>query len=77
MGLTGMRRKLHNEELYDLYFSPNIIRVIKSRRMRWAEHVEVHAGIWLGEEGKRPLGRPKHWLEYNIKNGCLRSGMGA
>jgi len=65
--LTGEWRKLHNEELYDLYFSQNIIRVIKSRRMRWAGYVEVHAGIWLGEEGKRPLGRPKRWWEYNIK----------
>ena len=44
--VTGERRKLHNEELNDLYFSPNIVRVIKSRRMRWAGHV---ARIWEGE----------------------------
>ena len=37
--LTGERRRLHNEELNDLYFSPSIVRVIKSRKMRWAGHV--------------------------------------
>jgi hypothetical protein len=37
--VTGKSRKLHNEELNDLYFSPNIVRVIKSRRMRWVGHV--------------------------------------
>jgi hypothetical protein len=63
--VTGVWRKLHNEELHDLYSPPNIGRVIKSRRMRWAWHV-----AWMGEgrgvyrvlvgklEGKRPLGRP-------------------
>jgi hypothetical protein len=38
--VTGEWRKLHNEELHNLYFSPSIIRIMKSRRMRWAEHVE-------------------------------------
>jgi hypothetical protein len=57
-------RRLHNEGLHDLYSSPNIIRVIKSRRMRWAGHV-AHIGDWNNAyrvlvekpEGKRPLGR--------------------
>jgi hypothetical protein len=51
---AGSWRKLHNDELHDLYSSPNIVRVIKSRRMRWAGHVasmgrgEVLTGFWLG-----------------------------
>jgi hypothetical protein len=50
--VTGDRRKLHNEELHDLYSSPSIIRMIKSRRMRWAGHVArmgrrgMHIGYW-------------------------------
>jgi hypothetical protein len=62
---TGKWRRLHNGELNDLYSSPNIIRVIKWRRMRWAGHV-AHMGekrgayrILVGRpEGRRPLGRP-------------------
>ena len=60
-GITGERRKLHNEELHDLYCSPNIVRVIKSRRMRWAGHVAhmeegtvVHKVLVGKPEGKRP-----------------------
>ena len=72
--VTGEGRKLHNEELNDLYSSTNIVRVIKSRRMRWEGHV-VHMGkrrdvyrVLLGKpEGKRPLGRPRHRREDNIK----------
>jgi len=72
--VTGKWRKLHNEELNDLYPSPNIVWVIKSRRMRWAEHV-VHKGERRGvyrflvgkPEGKRPLGRPRHRWENSIK----------
>jgi hypothetical protein len=67
-------RKLHNDELHDLYSSPNIVRVIKSRRMRWAGHVaRMGEGrgayrVLVGRpEGKRPLGRPRRRWEYNIK----------
>jgi hypothetical protein len=58
--------KLHNDELHSLYSSPNIVRVIKSRRMRWAGHVArmgegrgVYRGLVGISEGKRPLGRPR------------------
>ena len=61
--MTGDRRKLHNEELNDLCSSPNVFRVIKSRRMRWAGHVarmRERRGVymvWVGNpERKRPLG---------------------
>ena len=63
-GVTGEWRKLHNEELNSLYSSPNIVRVIKSRRMRWAGHVASmgeRRGVYrvlVGKpEGKRPLGK--------------------
>jgi len=69
--LTGEWRRLHNKELSDLYSSSNIVRVIKSRRMRWAEHVArmgEEKGVYrvlVGKpEGKRPLGRPRlRWVD--------------
>ena len=71
--VTGEWRKLHNEELNDLY-SPNIVRVIKSIRMRWAGHVArigERKGLYrvlVGKpEGKRRFGRPRHRWEDNIK----------
>ena len=63
--ITGEWRKLHNEELNDLYFSSSIVRVIKSGRNRWAGHVTrigriVHTEFWLGKlEGRKPLVRPR------------------
>jgi hypothetical protein len=64
--VTGEWRKLHNEELRDLYCSPSIIRIIKSRRMKWAGHVARMGAkrnayrLLVGKpEGKRPLGRPR------------------
>jgi hypothetical protein len=67
-------RKLHNDELHSLYSLPNIIRVIKSRRMRWVGHVArmgerrgVYRVLVGRPEGKRPLGRPRRRWEDNIK----------
>jgi hypothetical protein len=70
----GLWRKLHNDELHSLYSSPNIVRMIKSRRTRWAGHVarmEEGRGVYrvlVGRpEGKRPLRRPRSRQEDNIK----------
>jgi hypothetical protein len=70
----GSWRKLHNDEFRNLYYSPNNVRVIKSRRMRWVGHVASMGegrgvyGILVGKpESKRPLGRPRRAWEDNIK----------
>jgi hypothetical protein len=70
----GSWRKLHNDELHSLYSSPNTVRVIKPRRMRWAGHVaRMGEGrsvcrVLVGKpEGKRLLGRPRRRCEDNIK----------
>jgi len=71
--VTGEWRKLHNEELNDLYSLLIIVRVVKSRRMRWAEHVArmeedrgVHRVLVGKPEGKRSLGRPgRRWEDNN------------
>jgi hypothetical protein len=70
----GSWRKLHNDELHSLYSSPNIVRVIKSRRMRWVGHVArigdgrgVYRTLVGRAEDKRPLGRPRRGWDDNIK----------
>jgi hypothetical protein len=72
--IAGEWRKLHNEELNDLYSLPNIVRVVKSRRMRWAGHVVcmgegrgVHRVLVGKPEGTRSLGRSRRRWKDNIK----------
>jgi hypothetical protein len=83
-GVTGWWRRLHNEELNDLYSSPNIILVIKSRRMGLAGHVARMGGgrgayrVLVGRpEGRRPLDSPRRRLEDNIKMDLQEVGCGA
>jgi len=85
--VTGEWRKLHNEEISDLYSLPNIVRVVKSRRMRWTGHVArmgegrgVHRVLVGKPEGKRPLGDPDEggriilrWIFKKWK-GVVRTG---
>ena len=75
--VTGKWRRLYNEELNDLYSSPNIVRVIKSRKMSWTGHVarmfeeRVAYRLLVGKpEGKRPMGRPRRrWVDLR-EVGC-------
>jgi hypothetical protein len=81
-GVTGGWRKLHNEELHNLYSTPSIIKIIKSRRMRWTGHVarmgekrNVYRLLVGKPEGKRPLGRPRRrWID-SIKTDLLEIGL--
>jgi hypothetical protein len=82
--VTGEWRKIHNEELNDLYSLPNIVRVVKSRRMRWAGHVArmgqerwVHRVLVGKPEGKRPLWGSRRRWEDNIKIDLQEVGSGS
>jgi hypothetical protein len=81
--MIGGWRKLHNEELHNLYSSPSIIRMIKSRRIRWVGHVARMGEkrnayrILVGKpEGKRLLRRPRRRWEDNIRIGLKRDRIG-
>jgi hypothetical protein len=81
--LTREWRKLYNEELHNLYSSPNIVRVIKSRILRWARHVArmgygrgVYRVLVGKPEGKRPMGGPRLRWENNIKMDFQKVGCG-
>ena len=81
--VTGEWRKLHNKELNDMYSLPDIVRMIKKRRMRWAryvarmeERITVYRVLVGKPEGKRPLGRPRRRWEDNIKMDLQEMGCG-
>jgi hypothetical protein len=81
--VTGGWGKLHNEELHNLYSSPSIIRMIKSRRMRWENHVARMGRkrnacriLMRNPEGKRPLRRPNRRFGVQYYNGSWRHTMG-
>jgi hypothetical protein len=80
--VAGDWRRLHNEELHNMYTSPNIIRVIKSRRMGWARHVartgemrNAHSILVGRPERKRSLGRPRHGWKDNIRLDVREMGL--
>jgi hypothetical protein len=82
--VTGEWRKLHNEELHNLYSSPDIIRQVKSRRMRWAGHVarmgeerKVYTVLMGKPDGKRPLGKPRRRWEDGIRMDLREIGWGS
>ena len=82
-GVTGEWRKVHNEELNDLYSTPNIVRVIKSTRMRWAGHAAcmgqrrgAYRNLVVKPEGNIPLGRPRRRWDDNIKMDLQEVGCG-
>ena len=81
--VTGEWRRLHNEKLNDLYSSTNIVRVIKSGRMKWAGHVArmgeergVYRVLVWKQKGKRPLGRSRHRWVDNIRMDLQKVGCG-
>ena len=80
--MTGEWRRLHNEELHGLYDSPDVIRIMKSRRIRWAGHVarmgekrRLNSIVVGNPEGKRPLGRPRRRCKNNIRRNLRESGV--
>jgi hypothetical protein len=81
--VTGEWRKMHNEELCDLYSSQSIFRIMKSRRMRWAGHVarlrekrNAYRLMVRNPEGRKPLGRPRHRWVDNIRRDLVEVGWG-
>jgi hypothetical protein len=81
--MTGEWRKLHNEELHNLYSFPDIIRQVKSRQMRWPEHVacmgeerKVYKVLVGKPEGRRPLGRPRRRWGNGIRMDLREIGLG-
>jgi hypothetical protein len=81
--VTGEWRKLHNEELHDLYSSPSIIRIMMARRMRCAGHVAPMGEkrnayrLLVGKpEGRRPLGRPRRRWVDNVRMDLVEVGWG-
>ena len=80
--MTGEWRRLHNEELHGLYDSPDVVRIMKSRRLRWAGHVarmgekrRLYSIVVGKPEGKRPLGRPRRRWEDNIRRDLREVGI--